>query len=251
MNAKAESIHKVFVLLSGGIDSTTTLAIASNEFDGASFEALSFNYGQRHVREMEAAKQVCNHYNIPLQRFSLSGLLDGMLVDKGTENEQIPEVDYADLPHGISPTYVSFRNGTMLSVAAAHAQKWVMHAEKAGYAAEATIYCGVHADDGVNWAYPDCTPEFIGAMANAIHIGTYNKVRLRAPLLFMNKAGVVHMGALLNAPLELTWSCYKGEEVHCGVCPTCRSRHQAFLDNGLDDPTTYNVTNKLRLGIKN
>jgi 7-cyano-7-deazaguanine synthase len=160
-----------------------------------------------------------------------------MLVDKGENNEEIPNASYADLPVGISPTYVSFRNGTMLSLLTARAQAWVMAMEATGVRAEATLYCGVHADDGVNWAYPDCTPEFIGAMANAILIGTYNKIRLRAPLQYMDKRQVVEVGLKLGVPYTDTWSCYKGEEMHCGVCPTCRSRKEAFQQNcaGLDD----------------
>jgi 7-cyano-7-deazaguanine synthase len=127
----------------------------------------------------------------------------------------------------------------MLSLLAARAQSWVMEQSQAGEVAEAILYCGVHADDGVNWAYPDCTPEFIGAMANAIFIGTYHKVRLRAPLQYLDKAGVVREGLRLHVPYSLTWSCYKGEDLHCGICPTCRSRKEAFELNGQADPVEY------------
>lgn len=249
---------KLFVLLSGGIDSTTTLAMALTDFPEAEVECVSVDYGQRHKKEMDSAKAVIDHYNnvdedcIEHHILNLKGQLTGMLVDKD-ENEEIPNASYADLPHGISPTYVSFRNGTMLSLVAARAQSWIMEQEaiqemngdamdEAGLpflSYEAVIYCGVHADDGANWAYPDCSPEFIGGMANAIYIGTYNKVRLRAPLLYMSKAAVVREGTRLRAPYGLTWSCYAGEELHCGVCPTCRSRKEAFQLNNLDDPTQY------------
>jgi len=232
--------HKVFVLLSGGVDSTTTLAIAVDEFPKAdSYEAVTVNYGQRHIKEMESAKWQAGRYGASHHVLDLSGLLTGMLVDKGENNDTIPNVDYADLDPGISPTYVSFRNGTMLSVLAARAQSWVMAMGKAGFEAEATLYCGVHADDGVNWAYPDCTPEFIGPMSAAIFTGTYNKVRLRAPLLYLTKPAVVREGVRLGVDYGHTWSCYVGADVHCGVCPTCRSRKAAFVDNGLVDPTEY------------
>jgi 7-cyano-7-deazaguanine synthase len=105
--------------------------------------------------------------------------------------------------------------------------------------ATATIYIGVHADDGVNWAYPDCTPEFIGAMANAIYIGTYHKVRIRAPLQYDAKPDVVAKGNQLGVDFKNTWSCYKGEGIHCGTCPTCRSRKEAFELTGIPDPTEY------------
>lgn len=244
--------HKVYVLLSGGIDSTTTLAIAAREFPEAEFECVTVDYGQRHKKEAHYAGVQAYNFNGTQVSINAKGLMEGLLVDQGASNEPIPDVDYSDLPVGISPTYVSFRNGLMLSLVAARAQAWVMAQEKkhnleviGGYIPaelaqfEATIYCGVHADDGVNWAYPDCTPEFIGGMANAIYIGTYDKVRLRAPLLYMDKAAVVREGVRLGVDYSQTWSCYKGEELHCGVCPTCRSRRKAFSDNGFVDPTTY------------
>lgn len=221
--------HKVFTLLSGGLDSSTTLAIARGDFPNDDIECISVDYGQRHRREMECAKAVAAYYGAAHSVMHLGGLLTGMLVDK-PENEEIPNVSYGDLPVGISPTYVSFRNGTMLSLLAARAQSYVM-AE--GDGAEATLYCGVHADDGVNWAYPDCTPEFIGAMSNAVYIGTYGRVRLRAPLQYMNKTQVVERGLQLDVPFQNTWSCYKGEELHCGICPTCRSRREAFDNLGV------------------
>lgn len=247
-------MDKVFVLLSGGIDSTTTLAMAREDFPKAEFEAVSMDYGQRHRKEMDRARQICDHYGIPHHIQPLPNMMQGMLVDKGEQNEVIPKASYADLPQGISPTYVTFRNGLMLSVLAARAQGWVMAQQKLDEADfqelgggisdkrnefDAYIYCGVHADDGANWAYPDCTPEFIGGMANAIYIGSYNRVRLRTPLLFMSKAEVVRNGIRLDAPYELTWSCYVGEDKHCGECPTCLSRKEAFEHLGEVDPTEY------------
>lgn len=248
---------KVFILLSGGIDSTTALAFARTRHEDAEFEAVTIDYGQRHRREIQAAADICDVYNIPHVVLDLKGLMSGMLVDKGDANEAVPDVGYDELPKGISPTYVSFRNGLMLSALAARAQSWVMQQEaqqkeempnwqdEEPYEFNAYIYCGVHADDAANWAYPDCTPEFVGGMANAIFIGTYNKVRLKAPFAELDKGMVVNMAVGLKAPLELTWSCYKGEELHCGVCPTCRSRKDAFFiarrANGgsLKDPTRY------------
>ena len=241
-------MHKVFVLLSGGVDSTTTLAIAREEFPNDEIEAITVDYGQRHKKEAECAAKQAELYNASHHILPMQGILTGMLVDKEV-NDEIPKVSYEDLPVGISPTYVSFRNGFMLSLLAARAQAWVMEQEKLGQGdgsddsrstpPTVTIYIGVHADDGVNWAYPDCTPEFIGAMANAIYIGTYEKVRLRAPLQYYDKVMVIRHGTLFGVDYEHTWSCYVGGEEHCGQCPTCRSRKGAFEALGLKDPVPY------------
>lgn len=253
--------EKVFILLSGGIDSSSAFGLARLDFPGAEFEAVSFDYGQRHKKELECAKKVADYFKAPHHIIDISGLgMQGMLVDKGELNEAVPDVSYDELPKGISPTYVTFRNGLMLSILAARAQGWVMaqqrqhDAENASVTAElrteeeynAYIYCGIHADDGANWAYPDCTQEFIGPMAAAIFTGTYNRVRLRSPFTFMPKSMLVGIGYNAGVPFELTWSCYKGEEVHCGTCPTCRSRKDAFRDLqkggfNIKDPTQYAI----------
>jgi len=101
------------------------------------------------------------------------------------------------------------------------------------------IYYGAHAEDAENDAYPDCSVEFITAIGEAIFIGTYQQIRLRAPLMDMTKSDVVTMGETLNVPWHMTWSCYKGLDFHCGTCPTCQSRIMAFNEAGVDDPTEY------------
>ena len=258
------SKEKVFILLSGGIDSSSALGLAKLTHPNATFEAVTIDYGQRHSREILAAEQVSKHFQVPHVVLDAKGFMAGMLVTPtdGSELEAIPEVSYDDLPTGISPTYVTFRNGLMLSILAARAQAWVMAEQKkvkdfnsqqefesellAEVLPDAYIYLGIHADDGANWAYPDCTQEFIGPMAAAIYTGTYNRVRVRSPFTFHDKSVVVQLGEMAGVPWELTWSCYKGEEVHCGVCPTCRSRKDAFRllrQGGVDikDPTIYAV----------
>jgi 7-cyano-7-deazaguanine synthase len=289
---------KAFVLLSGGLDSTTCLYKAIYDFAPESIpfykdpsmiaewisqkhrqesnetthwvEAVSINYGQRHVKEMEHAYETCKLLGINYTILSIPGLLtdeNTMLAAETQGSIEVPDIDYADIK-GVSPTYVPNRNMTMLSLLVAHAQKYVNaqiieSADLIHCAAEpedgdkpidmpeamqiATnrakdlcgVYFGAHAEDAHNWAYPDCTPEFIGAMANAISVASYYAIRLHAPLMNLDKKGIVKLGTELGVPFENTWSCYKGELRHCGTCPTCRSRRQAFTAAGIQDPTQY------------
>lgn len=250
-------MSKAFVLLSGGLDSTTLLYKAVNEFDEV--EAIGIDYGQRHKKETDYAQLSCNKLNVSYTVLPIHGLSgdDVMLTDDSVD---IPDVTYDEI-EGVSPTFVPFRNGTMLSHVAAHAQKWVMskvselegqtislgddvkvHTSQSALESmkdSATIICGIHSEDAENWAYPDCTPEFYGAMAGAIYMGTYSTVRLAAPALFLTKGELVSMGHKLGLPYEDTWSCYKGEENHCGACPTCYARIEAFKEAGVPDPTKY------------
>ncbi len=212
------------VLLSGGMDSTTCLAIAKQEYD--TVIALSVNYGQRHLKETEQAREICRWAEIPQPSIiTLGGMPSSMLTDTSID---VPDISYGDI-EGVSPTYVPFRNGQLLSKAACLAQAF-------GHDA---VFFGAHAEDAHNWAYPDCTPEFIGAMANAIYVGTYHKVRLVTPLMWLMKSDIVEYGTHLRVPWGLTWSCYKGNDLHCGTCPTCQSRRDAFVKAKVTDPTRY------------
>ena len=225
-------MKNALVLTSGGVDSTTALALAIEKYGSDHVIALSISYGQKHTKELEAAKAVAAHYGVE-QRF-----LDLALIFKDSNcsllegsTEEIPEASYAEQiaeTHGETPvsTYVPFRNGLFLSYAAAVA---------VSVGAE-VIYYGAHADDAAGRAYPDCTPEFETAMNTAIYEGSGRTCHLEAPLLAWNKAGVVKKGLELGAPYELTWSCYEGGETPCGVCGTCRDRAAAFAANGVADP---------------
>ncbi len=218
---------KAYVLLSGGIDSTTCLAQAVKDWDGLVC-GVSFNYGQRHTKEIDHAEAVAGSMQCAFIQKDISAIIGkGGVTDSALI---IPQVSYDDLKPGVSPTYVPFRNGTLLSAITSLA---------ATDPEAVAIYFGAHADDAANWAYPDCTPEFIGAMANAIYIGTYHKLRLYTPLIFLNKAQVIRWGWDLNAPFHLTWSCYEGNDLHCGLCPTCRSRKEGFELADITDPTEY------------
>ena len=243
---------KAFVLLSGGVDSTTTLAKAIEDLGSAKkVIAVSINYGQRHNIEIERAARMALHYDVEHRILDVASALgNSMLTDS---DQQIPDISYAEI-QGISPTYVPFRNGFMLARLAAEAQNYVNEVfhdiNSSSPVAEAALedlkdlvwlYFGAHAEDSANWAYPDCTPEFVGAMANAIYIGTYQAVRLLTPFNYNTKAEIIAAGVRLGVPYHLTWSCYAGGEKHCGVCPTCRARKEAFKLAPAYDPTEYNV----------
>ena len=208
-----------------------TLAVRTHGKENVA--AVSFLYGQKHTKEVDAAMKVSTHFGIKWH--SIIGL---PLVFKGygsaimsKDQQEMPQMTYQEIHNaqGVSPTYVPYRNGNLLSISATIAL--TLGADE--------LYFGAHSEDAHNWAYPDCTPEFIGAMANAIFIGTYYKVRLRSPLMWMTKKDVVKMGLQYGAPFELTWSCYEGGELSCGKCPTCVSRLEAFKVNGTKDPAQY------------
>lgn len=261
--------RKAFVLLSGGLDSTTALYMANKDFAGY-VEGVSINYGQRHEKELEYAKKSCGKLGIPHTTLYLGHLLSGAGVMLTDTRVSVPDVSYANIK-GVSPTYVPFRNGTMLSCITALAQKYVKQqidqyvqetinsyesASSQELVQHATnrakdlvaIYAGQHAEDALNWAYPDCTFEFLGAMANAIYVGTYSTIRLITPFVFSSKADIVTKGHELAVPFENTWSCYKGEVFHCGMCPTCRSRKEAFQHAGFKDPTVYAQSTGIHTG---
>jgi 7-cyano-7-deazaguanine synthase len=227
------SDDKAVVLLSGGLDSTTVLAMALrlHNLKPENVLGLSLDYGQKHSIEAQASAEVARHYGISWLQKKLDPDIFATDESSLTGNREMPHETYQELMSGDgpSPTYVPFRNANLLSVATAIALSM----------AADSVYFGAHAEDAHNWAYPDCTPEFIGSMANAIYVGTYHKVRLVTPVEWMMKKDIVALGLQLEVPYQLTHSCYEGKIPACGECPTCVERLQAFLLNGTDDPIAY------------
>jgi 7-cyano-7-deazaguanine synthase len=225
---------KVVVLHSGGLDSSVCLAMACAEHGSKNVISLSLSYGQKHAVELECAKDLCEALRVGKHiKLEFPNIFTGYgstLVDADKPN---PKMTYEEIQNtcGVSPTYVPFRNANLLSAATTIAL--VEGAE--------LIYYGAHSEDAKNWAYPDCTPEFNGAMANAIWVGSYGKVRLITPLQWMEKSDIVRTGIKLRIPFELTWSCYNGGKKSCGECPTCVGRIEAFKKNGLVDPVPYAI----------
>lgn len=218
------------VLLSGGLDSATTLAIARHKRYEA--HALSFRYGQRHAAEVDAAVKVAaslgaaEHViaDIDLRVFGGSALTD----DIG-----VPHRDSVrDPPDGIPVTYVPARNTVFLSYALAWAE--VLGARD--------IFIGVNVLDYSG--YPDCRPEYIAAFERMANLATkaatedQQRMRIRTPLISSTKAEIIEIGTSLGVDYSLTWSCYEGGASPCGTCDSCLIRQHGFAESGMEDPCT-------------
>lgn len=219
---------RAVVLLSGGLDSATVLAIAANQ--GYDCYALSFDYGQRAQTELNAAKQVVSAlgakehrvFNLDLAQFGGSALTD-TAIDVPSDSED-----------GIPITYVPARNTIFLSLALAWAE--VLHAD--------AIFIGVNAVDYSG--YPDCRPEFIAAYEQMANLATRNGVtgepfKIETPLIDLTKAEIIQQGSALGLDYGLTVSCYQSDDDGraCGNCDSCHLRAKGFADAGLPDPTRY------------
>lgn len=222
---------KILVLLSGGLDSATCLGLAVEEVGAENVSALCSYYGQKHSKEIECARKVAAHYGVKLIEMNLESVMKFSNCSLLTHSTQkIKHGDYAEQTKeaGGKPveTYVPFRNGLFLSVAASIGLS--IGAQE--------IWYGAHADDAAGSAYPDCSLEFVENMRQAIETGSGGGITIRAPFVNVNKAAVVKKGLWLKVPYELTWSCYEGGEKPCGKCGTCIDRAKAFAENGVVDP---------------
>lgn len=222
---------KAIVLSSGGVDSTTCLAVAVDKYGADNVISLSVYYGQKHNKELEAARAVADYYKVKHIELDLKPIFEDSNCSLLMQNDiEIPKESYAEQLNksGGEPvsTYVPFRNGLFLSVAASIA---ISNGCK-------EIYYGAHADDAAGNAYPDCSDEFTNAMRKAINLGSGCGLTIKAPFVNHNKAEVVKRGLELNVPYELTWSCYEGGDKPCGRCGTCIDRQKAFEANGVKDP---------------
>lgn len=229
---------KAFVLSSGGVDSTTCVGLAVQKYGKENVVTASLYYGQKHDKELKCARKIAEYYGVRHIEEDISNVMKyakdvctlvkgGDEIEHGSYAEQI-----AENGEGRVATYVPFRNGLLLSIAAAYADS-IFPGE------EVQIYYGAHSDDAAGNAYADCSEEFASAMDKAVNIGTYGKIHVCRPLINMNKAKVVKTGLEINVPYELTWSCYEGGEKQCGTCGTCIDRRNAFEANGVKDPVPY------------
>lgn len=214
---------KAVVLLSGGLDSATALYVAKNE--GYACYALSFDYGQRHRRELESARQIAAHALCPLEIISFTLPWKGSaLLDKTLSVPK--ERSLKTMQQEIPVTYVPARNTIFLSFASSWAE--VIGAS--------FIYIGTNALDFSG--YPDCRPDYFASFNQMIAKGTKGEsaINIVAPLVHKTKAEIIHLGHTLHVPYELTWSCYEGEEFPCGACDSCILRAKGFKEAGLEDP---------------
>lgn len=218
---------KSIVVISGGMDSAAALSWALNNGHQV-VGLLSFWYGSKHNdREWQSAQKIAERYNLPIKRCRLDFVADTFKSDLLTSGGEIPTGHYAD--PSMKKTVVPFRNGIMLAIAAGYAES---------LEAEAVVLGNHFGDHAI---YPDCRKDFVDPMASAIANGTYAKIKLISPFCSMSKTDIAKLGHDLKTPFEDTYSCYNGEEIHCGLCGTCYERKEAFKDAGLIDPTEYAV----------
>ena len=222
---------RAVVLVSGGLDSATTLAVARQQ--GFECYSLSFDYGQRHHSELRAAEQVAlalGAVEHKIMRIDTGGMGGSALTDMSISVPEQPQQD----PHEIPVTYVPARNTVFLSLALGWAE--VLGARD--------IFIGVNAVDYSG--YPDCRPEFIRAFENLANLATRAGVEgagfhLHTPLIDLSKGEIIALGNRLSVDYVLTVSCYQADEQGraCGKCDSCRYRRKGFSDAGLEDPTRY------------
>lgn len=215
--------EKVVVIYSGGMDSFTVLNRAIK--DGKEVYALSFDYGQRHVKELECAAKVCKQLNVHHKVIDISAINQLLAGSSLTDDIEIPEGHYE--AESMKSTIVPNRNMILLSLAVGYADSL-----KASQ-----VYYGAHSGD--HSIYPDCRPEFVQKMNDVCQIANYEPVEIFSPYLNVSKIDILTDGISMNLDYSDTWTCYNGREKACGKCGACQERLEAFEKNGAKDPIAY------------
>jgi len=222
-------MKKAVIALSGGMDSCVTAAIARQSYD--ELYAFHANYGQRTLkRELKAFNDIADFYKVKKKLVvDFNHLVDiggSSLTDK---NIEVTEADLSNKE--IPSSYVPFRNSNILAACVSWAE--VLNAE--------TIFIGAVYEDSSG--YPDCRPEFFEAFEKMVDLGTKpeTKIKIETPVIHFSKEEIIKKGIELNAPLHLTWSCYKDEDKACGICDSCALRLRGFQKAGVEDPIEYKV----------
>ena len=213
----------VVVIYSGGMDSFTLLHMARAQ--GYQVHALSFDYGQRHVRELDCARRVCEQAGIPHQVIDIRALGAVMAGSALTSDVAVPEGHYEE--DSMKATVVPNRNMILLSLATGYAVT----------AGASAVWYGAHGGDHA--IYPDCRPEFVEKMDAVCRVANYQPVAIEAPFMAMDKSQILAEGLRLNLDYSQTWTCYNGRDRACGVCGSCVERREAFTAHGLSDPLPY------------
>jgi len=228
MSSRGFTMTKSVIIYSGGMDSFTLINILKE--NGDDVHALSFNYGQRHLKELVYAAVVCKHHlKVPHTVVDLSCLTELISSSTLTSDKDVPDGHYSELT--MRQTVVPNRNMIMLSIAVGYAVN--IGASK--------VYTAVHAGDHA--IYPDCRKDFIDAMTEVTKISNYQPVTIEAPFIDLSKGQILmegeHYGNLDEADYDHAWTCYKGREKPCGRCGACVERLEAFDEHGWRDPLEY------------
>ncbi len=213
----------VVVIFSGGMDSFTILHKAMS--DGYTVFALTFNYGQRHVKEIEYASKVCHDLSVDHKIVDIRAVNQLLQGSSLTSDIDIPEGHYAG--DNMKSTIVPNRNMILLSLAVGYAVS--IGAEK--------VFYGAHAGDHA--IYPDCRPEFVKKMNDVSAIANYESIEIVTPYLDFDKGDILADGIKLGIDYALTWTCYNGRDKACGQCGACYERLEAFKNNNVNDPIEY------------
>lgn len=216
----------IVVIYSGGMDSFTLLHLALAR--GFQVHALSFDYGQRHVRELECAREVCSELAIPHRVIDIRALAEVMAGSALTDDVAVPEGHYQE--ESMKATVVPNRNMILLSLATGYAVT----------AGATAVWYGAHGGDHA--IYPDCRPGFVEKMDAVCRIANYQAVAIEAPFMGSDKGAILKEGIRLGLDYGKTWTCYNGRARACGRCGSCAERLEAFASNGLSDPLPYEVT---------
>ena len=217
---------RAVIIYSGGMDSFTLLHHVLNQgFAPDDISCLTFNYGQRHVREIVAAQTVCLDLGITHKIVDISAINALMSGSSLTDDIDIPEGHYAE--DSMKSTVVPNRNMVLLSLAVAYAVSLEAPA----------VYYGAHSGDHA--IYPDCRPEFVQKMKDVCAIANYEPVSIETPFLHHSKGEILAVGKALELDYSHTWTCYNGRDKACGKCGACVERLEAFSENNLVDPLDY------------
>lgn len=214
---------RAVVIFSGGMDSFTVLNRAIK--DGLEVYALTFDYGQRHVKEIEYARNACDQLGVHHKIVDISAISSIIAGSSLTDNIEVPEGHYE--AESMKQTVVPNRNMILLSLAVGYAVS--LDASK--------VYYGAHSGDHA--IYPDCRPEFVKKMQDVCAIANYEAVDIVVPYLDADKIEILRDGLAMDLDYGLTWTCYNGRKDACGKCGACQERLEAFEKNGVVDPLTY------------